>query len=45
MMQMLKVNADPKNAMMVLKDGTRIAMKMMRTHVSTRIAHLNSPRA
>lgn len=44
MMQMLKVNAEPKNAMMVAKDGMKIAIRMIAMQVRTRIPHRKIPR-
>lgn len=44
MMHMLNVNAEPNNAMMVAKDGMKIAIKMMMMQVTTRIAVRRIPR-
>lgn len=45
MMQMLKVNAEPNKAMMVAKDGIKIAIRMIMMQVTTRIAVRNIPLA
>lgn len=44
MMQMPNTSAEPQNAMIVSKDGTRIAIITMTTQVAIRMAHFRSPR-
>ena len=45
MTQMVKVSAEPANAMMVSKDGMRMAIRRMTTIVAIRIEILRAPRA
>ena len=42
--QMLKHSAEPKNAIMRSKSGTRIAVRVMTTIVRIRMIHFNMPR-
>lgn len=43
-MQIVKVRAEPENAMMVSKEGTRIAIRRMMTMVMIRMKSLRIPR-
>jgi hypothetical protein len=40
---MLNVNADPKNAIMVSKEGMKTAMRIITMHVRMRMVHRNNP--
>ena len=44
MMHMVKVSAEPKNAMMTSNEGMRMAIRIMMMLVTMRMVHLRIPR-